>query len=139
MSQVYLDYNSSTPPLPEALEGAKKALAEWGNPSSIHRSAKGAQGASLAVPPSAFPFSLLPSLGADLHLRRHRGQHTMPSKAFALPKREGERNEIIISSVEHVSVRETAQFLKTQGFKVLYAPVSRDGALDEGWFEGAFK
>ena len=41
--RIYLDYNSTTPPLPEAIQGAEKAFQEWGNPSSVHQSAAGAK------------------------------------------------------------------------------------------------
>ena len=37
MNRVYLDWNATTPPLPEVLEAMASASREaWGNPSSVH-------------------------------------------------------------------------------------------------------
>lgn len=39
-------------------------------------------------------------------------------------------NHIIVSSVEHPAVKNTAEWLKTQGFEVDYAPVDAQGAVE---------
>lgn len=42
----------------------------------------------------------------------------------------GERDQIVISSVEHPSLRKTAEYLSTRGFRVDIVGVNRDGELD---------
>ena len=142
---VYLDYNSSTPPLPETLQGAKAGVEEWGNPSSIHKSSKGAKGLlwksrrQLAQFLSCHPLELIFTSGAT-EANNHALKGLCFSTSIAADKAkhpQKRRCEIIISAVEHASVREPAEFLKSQGFKILYAPVSREGILDEDWIESA--
>ena len=48
---------------------------------------------------------------------------------------ENKRNEVILSAVEHPSVLSLGDFLKREGFKVFHVPVSKEGELDESWFD----
>ena len=44
MQRVYLDWNATTPPLPQVLEAMREAAATaWGNPSSIHAHGRAAR------------------------------------------------------------------------------------------------
>lgn len=131
--RIYLDYNSTTPPLPEALLGAEKAFKEWGNPSSVHQSASGAKALlweareNLAKLLSCHPLELIFTSGAS-------ESNNQAIKGLC-PEPKGHRNEVILSSVEHPSVLTLGEFLKKRNFKVHYAPVSRKGKLDENRFD----
>ena len=133
--RIYLDYNSTTPPLPEAIQGAEKAFQEWGNPSSVHQSAAGAKALlwesrqHIAKLLSCHPLELIFTSGAS-------ESNNQAIKGLCLDP-ENKRNEVILSAVEHPSVLFLGDFLKREGFKVLYVPVSKEGELDESWFDKA--
>lgn len=128
MKRVYLDYNSTTPLWPEAIEGAKRAFREWGNPSSIHQNAAGAKALlwesrrNISHLLSCHPLELIFTSGAS----ESNNQAIKGLCSFA----SGFRNEIILSSVEHPSILSLTGFLQNQGFKVHLAPVKRDGTLN---------
>ncbi|NOX90601.1 MAG: cysteine desulfurase [Calditrichaeota bacterium] len=50
-----------------------------------------------------------------------------------------DKNHIIISSVEHSSVFEVTQFLKTIGFSVSFIPVDQNGKIDADEIEGLIR
>jgi cysteine desulfurase len=103
-------------------------LEAWGNPSSIHwagrkpkallREARSRIASLLGVEPLELIFTAGGSEANNLAL-----------KSLALSAPEG-RRQIIISSVEHPSVRKAAEFLRTQGFQVDTVRVSREGEFD---------
>ena len=133
MKKIYLDYNSTTPLWPEAVRGAKKAFKEWGNPSSIHQSASGAKALlwesrqHIAKFLACHPLELVFTSGAS-------ESNNQAFKGLCL-KPVGKRNEVILSTVEHPSLLSVGDFVERQGFKVHYVPVSKEGQLDEDYFE----
>ena len=132
-SQVYLDYNATAPLRPAALRGAEKAFAQWGNPSSVHQSAAGAKSLlwssrqSIANFLGCHPLELVFTSGAT--------EANNQALKAVFEAAEGEKKEIMISAVEHPSVMAAAESLSEQGLKVHVIPVSREGFLDEGFFE----
>ena len=134
MNRIYLDYNSTTPLWPEAVNGAKKAFIEWGNPSSIHQTASGAKTLLwesrqyIAKLLFCHPLELVFTSGAS-------ESNNQAFKGLCLKAASGKRNEVILSSVEHPSLLSVGDFIRKQGFKVHYVPVSKEGQLDEEYFE----
>ena len=135
--RIYLDYNSTTPPWPEAVAGAQKAFKEWGNPSSVHQSAAGAKAilwearSALARFLNCHPLELIFTGGAS-------ESNNQALKGLCLsPERDKNRNEILLSAVEHASVLSLKDFLSNQGFKVRLLPVLKSGALDMDAFSKA--
>ncbi len=132
-NHVYLDYNATTPPDKEVLKTAQKSFNYWGNPSSVHQAAmesknliwKSREKVSQFI--GCHPLEVIFTSGAS------------ESNNFALKglfeKNGGEKNELIISSVEHPSLMMTAEYLSQKGFKVHKIPVSREGVLDEYFFD----
>ena len=127
--RVYLDYNATTPPHSLALKAVKQALKFWGNPSSVHQSAAEAR------------FLLWKS---RQNLARFIGCHPLEviftgsaseANNQALKGLCGKKGELIVSAVEHPSVSATADFLRAEGVTVHTIPVSRQGFLDEDFFE----
>ena len=131
--RVYLDYNATTPPLPEASRKAFKALSCWGNPSSVHQDAtqiksliwKARQNIAQFI--GCHPLEIIFTSGAS-------ESNNYALKGMASSVHGERRKEIIISSVEHASLKEPVEFLSQRGFKIHFIPVSQEGKLDEGFF-----
>lgn len=131
--RIYLDHNATTAPRPSAFKGAKKAVKFWGNPSSIHQN---------AGPAKALMWSARQAISDFLHCHpleiiftsggSESNNHAIKGLFQNL---QSSRNELIISSVEHPSISVTADFLSSQGIKVHKIPVSKQGVLDEDFFE----
>ena len=132
--RLYLDHNATTAPRPSALNGAREALRHWGNPSSVHR--HGAR-------PKALIWSARQNLSRFLNCRPleivfNSGATESNNQALkGLFENPNKRRELIISAVEHPSLSAPADFLAQRGFKTHKIPVSREGVLDEAFFEKA--
>lgn len=132
--RVYLDYNATTPPHPSALKAAKRALQCWGNPSSVHQTSAEAKALlwesrqSLAHFIGCHPLEIIFTSGAS------EANNQVLKGFFSSPG--SKRSELIISAVEHPSVKAVTDGLSSRGFKIHIVPVSRKGILDEDFFEG---
>lgn len=130
---IYLDHNATTQPRPSALKGAEKAVNCWGNPSSVHQNASKAKSLlwssrkNLSLFIGCEPLEIIFTSGAS-------ESNNQAIKGLFI-KPEQKRNELIISSVEHPSILSVADFLSSQGWKVHKIPVSKEGFLDESFFE----
>jgi len=126
---VYLDYNATTPLLDEVRDVMTLALADgWGNPSSHHwagRVAKrlldegragvaGAIGASVA--------EVVFNSGAS-----EADNHAIRGVCSGTP---GDRDTIVITSVEHPAVSAAVAECVSRGWRVATVPVLSSGALD---------
>jgi cysteine desulfurase len=123
--RIYLDYNSTTPLLPEVLEAMRPSWLEcYGNPSSAHRSG------SLAR-------RILESARADVaeHLGADADEVIFTSGAteannLALLGRAGEPpGEILLSPVEHPSVQEPCHQLAQRGHAMRQVAVDVQGKV----------
>ena len=123
---VYLDNAATTKPCEEAVRAALAAMTEnFGNPSSLHRAGLEAQLAmdgarkiiadSIGADPSCLCFTSGATESNNLALRG----------ASAAYGRKAKR--IVISSVEHASVEETAADLEKKGFEVTRVSPREDG------------
>ncbi len=103
-------------------------LEAWGNPSSIHWAGRGPKAllrearARIASLLGVEPLELIFTAGGS-----EANNLALKSLALSAPS---DRRQIIISTVEHPSVRKTAEFLRTQGFQVDMFRVGRDGQAD---------
>ena len=131
--RIYLDHNATTAPRVSAIEGAKKAMEFWGNPSSIHQNASKAKALlwsarqALSRFLGCHPLEIIFTSGAS-----ESNNHAIKG---LFQNRGKNRNELIISSVEHPSVLSVAHFLSHQGIKVHKIPVSKKGVLDEDFLD----
>ena len=134
-NRVYLDHNATTKARLSAIKGLKKALKHWGNPSSVHQNANKAKNLlwtarqNLSQFLNCHPLEIIFTSGAS------ESNNQAIKSPFQNLRKTKQRNELIISSVEHPSVLYTADFLSQQGFKVHKIPVSKQGFLDEDFFE----
>ena len=132
-SPVYLDHNATTAPRPLAIKEAKTALKFWGNPSSVHQTARYAKALQWSARQNlsrfldCHPLEIIFTSGAS-----ESNNHAL--KALFQNPSQNNRNELIISSVEHPSVLSVADFLSRKGVKVHKIPVSKQGLLDEDFF-----
>ena len=130
MRHVYLDHQSATPLLPEALEAMQPFLAgAFGNPSSPHQhglrardalEAARAQAASLihAASPEEIIFTSDGTESANLAVQ---------GAAWAQRRR---GNHLVLSRIEHPAVLNSAAFLEQQGFACARVAVDAEGFVD---------
>jgi cysteine desulfurase len=129
MRPIYLDFNATTPLLPEVAESMKPYLNEFfGNPSSTHwygvQSKKAMEKARKEVADLIgchIDEIIFTSGGSE--------SNNYAIKGIAYARRE-RGNHIITSSIEHPAVSEVCYYLEQNGFKVTYIPVDRDGLVD---------
>ena len=124
---VYLDHNASAPVRPEAVAAVAEALAEGGNPSSVHGAGRAARArversrAAIARSVCARAEDLIFTSGGTeannlaLHAARLLGAE-----------------RIVLSAVEHDAVRAAAQ---ASGLPVVIWPVNADGRADIAWLK----
>ena len=134
----YLDYAATTPVNAEVLEVITKEMASFGNPSSVYRIGreqkqkiervkKAILSELQASPHDAIIFTSSGSEGNNLvfeSIREH----------FAK-----EKGHIIVSAVEHPSVRKPAEFLEQEGFDVTYLAPNKDGIVTVSEIEEALR
>ena len=130
MDRVYLDAATSLPVRREVLEEMLPFFTEhFGNPSSIHElgripreaveRSRGHVASLISADPSEIVFTSGATESINLAMRG------------VLPFLK-ERRKVIISSVDHMSVRATASALTSGGYVVEYLPVDDVGRIDIG-------
>ncbi|HIK53010.1 MAG TPA: cysteine desulfurase [Oscillatoriales cyanobacterium M59_W2019_021] len=126
--QIYLDYSATTPPRPEAIAAMQDAMAQqWGNPSSLHewgqRAATRIERARIQVgdllnaPPESIVFTSGGTESDNLALLGVALGYSRPQ-------------HLIISSVEHSAISETARGLESRGWQVTRLGVNCQGRVD---------
>jgi len=120
---TYLDYNATTPVKPDVAEAMTSALLQFGNPSSVHRHGRLAR---RLVEDAREDVALL--LGArPREIVFTSGGTEANNLALGLAKREGPLSRVMVSSLEHASVLETAQALTTE-LKII--PATPEGVIN---------
>ncbi len=127
--RAYLDWNATTPPLPEVLDAMREASARaWANPSSIHGHGRAARaviedarasiGALAGVDPRDVVFTSGGTEANNLALRS------------AFPIGDAPRT-LVTSRLEHPSVTRVAEALEHEGrARVRWVEVTRSGTID---------
>lgn len=136
--RVYLDYNATTPPAQFLSRQIQEWLSSWGNPSSVHQVGQNARSLfwssklHLAEFIGCHPLELVAtSGGSEANNMAIKGLYEKYSS------RDQGRNEIVISNVEHPSVKAPIEALQEKGMKIKYVPVSIQGELDLSAYESA--
>ncbi|HMN68175.1 MAG TPA: cysteine desulfurase family protein [Bdellovibrionales bacterium] len=124
---VYLDHGATTPVHPLV----KIKVAEWleiyGNPSSIHWSGRGPKA---VIREARQNLAKLLGVSALELIFTGGGSEANNLALKGLATAKATRKQILISVVEHPSVRKTAEALRDEGFDVRMIRVNRDGQLD---------
>ncbi|MCZ7372491.1 MAG: cysteine desulfurase NifS, partial [Candidatus Methanoperedens sp.] len=136
MSLTYMDHSATTPVDPAVTEAMLPYFSEkFGNPSSLYQIGREAR---RAVEESRQKIADL--IGAKKEELIFTGSGTesdnLAIKGCAYKNRK-KGNHIITSSIEHHAVLHTCKYLETQGFKVTYLPVSKEGLVDPADVEKA--
>jgi cysteine desulfurase len=129
MREVYADNASTTRPAPEVVAAMLPYLAEgFGNPSSVHRRGEAAREAleharrGVAELVGATPEEIvLTASGSEAN--------NLALKGLARQAAPG-RRRLVISTIEHSSVLETARSLEGEGHELTFVPVGTDGIVD---------
>ncbi|MCK4753914.1 MAG: aminotransferase class V-fold PLP-dependent enzyme, partial [Calditrichia bacterium] len=123
MPPIYLDYNATTPILPEVADAMRPFLTDFfGNPSSTHwfglQTKKAIEQARQQVA------SLLDCQAEEIIFTSGGSEsNNYAIKGIAFARKE-EGNHIITSQIEHPAVVEVCEYLKKWGFEISYIPVS---------------
>ena len=126
---IYFDNSATTKPYPEALETYMQVASKiLGNPSSLHR--LGDQ-ATRILDASRQQIANLIGKKSDEIFFTSGGTEgdNWVIKGVAFEKAQFGKH-IIVSAIEHPAVKESALWLKSQGFEVDFAPVNEEGFVD---------
>src|SRR5690349_22067847 len=124
---IYLDYNATTPVLPEVLEAMMPYFTtEWGNPSSTYKFGYKIKSAiekareQVAALIGAHPTEILFTSCAT---------ESNNAAIHAALKARPEKRHVVTSAVEHSSVLNYCLALESEGYRVTYLPVDREGLM----------
>ena len=123
---IYFDNSATTKPYPEALATyTEVATRIWGNPSSLHN--LGSQATRILEASRKQIVELIGKKAEEIYFTSGgtEGDNWI-LKGVAFEKAPYGKH-IIVSDIEHPAIKESAAWLKTQGFEVDYAPVDARG------------
>lgn len=123
---IYFDNSATTKPYPEALATyTEVATRIWGNPSSLHN--LGSQATRILEASRKQIAELIGKKAEEIYFTSGgtEGDNWI-LKGVAFEKAPYGKH-IIVSDIEHPAIKESAAWLKTQGFEVDYAPVDASG------------
>ena len=129
MTQIYLDYNASTPIDPRVADAMRPFLDEaFGNPSSLHwasapaKTALDQARAQIAALLGSAPEEIVFTSGGS-----EANNLAIKGTFFALRKKGA---HVITTAIEHPAVLAPCRFLEQLGAKVTYLPVDSSGRVD---------
>ncbi len=127
--RIYLDHNATTPLADEVLKSIPSVLSEWGNPSSIHWLGRGPKQiirqsrSLLADALGIHTLEIIFTSGAS-------ESNSSVIRNIVENQIISGRNEIIVSQVEHPSLKKATDWAEKQGMVVHRVPISLDGRWD---------
>lgn len=123
---IYFDNSATTKPYPEALATyTEVATRIWGNPSSLHN--LGSQATRILEASRKQIAELIGKKAEEIYFTSGGTEgDNWVVKGVAFEKAPYGKH-IIVSDIEHPAIKESAAWLKTQGFEVDYAPVDARG------------
>ncbi|SNL82983.1 class-V aminotransferase [Streptococcus pneumoniae] len=128
-NMIYFDNSATTRPYPEALETYMQVVSKiLGNPSSLHR--LGDQATRILDASRQQIADLIGKKSDEIFFTSGgtEGDNWI-IKGVAFEKAQFGKH-IIVSAIEHPAVKESALWLKAQGFEVDFAPVDNKGFVD---------
>ena len=123
---IYFDNSATTKPYPEALATyTEVATRIWGNPSSLHN--LGSQATRILEASRKQIAELIGKKAEEIYFTSGGTEgDNWVLKGVAFEKAPYGKH-IIVSDIEHPAIKESAAWLRTQGFEVDYAPVDARG------------
>ena len=129
MRQVYLDYNATTPVVPEVLAAMLPYFGvEYGNASSIHRFGQRARQAVEEARESVA--RLLGALPAEIMFSSGGTESNNHAIFGAVGAAVGKTKHVITSAVEHSAVLDPCKALEKRGVDVTMLPVDGEGMVN---------
>ncbi|MFO1501524.1 MAG: aminotransferase class V-fold PLP-dependent enzyme [Verrucomicrobiota bacterium] len=129
MPAVFLDHQSSTPPLPEVVEAMRPFLAEsFGNAASFHRYGQKARAALNRAREQLASFLHAESAEQVIFTSGGTEAVNLAVKGVAWANVARGRH-IVLSGAEHPAVANSVAFLETIGFTATRVPVDREGFI----------
>jgi cysteine desulfurase len=124
---IYLDYNATTPVLPEVLEAMMPYFtSEWGNPSSSYKFGSKLKGAMATAREQVA--DLIGARPLEIVFTSCATESNNTAIHAALGASPAKRH-IVTSAVEHSSVLNYCRALEREGYRVTYLPVDGEGLL----------
>lgn len=133
MVELYFDSNSTTRVYPEVVKSMSKImLDDYGNPSSSH--ALGDKASKIVLDSRT---KISRAIGAKAHeILFTSGTTESNNWVFSgLAHVHSDKKKILISSIEHPSIRETANLFKNWGYNIVEIPIDKDGFVDVSFIE----
>jgi cysteine desulfurase len=133
MNPIYLDNNATTRVAPEVIEAMLPYFGErYGNPSSMH-----AFGGNVAAELRRARARLAELIGAKPEeiVFTSCGTESDSTAIWSALRSHPERRHLITSRVEHPAVKNLAEWLVQNGYRVTFVPVNADGRLDVDYFK----
>ena len=126
---IYFDNSATTKPYPEALETYMQVASKiLGNPSSLHR--LGDQATRILDASRKQIADLIGKKSDEIYFTSGGTEgDNWVVKGVAFEKAQFGKH-LIVSDIEHPAVKESALWLKNQGFEVDFAPVDEKGFVD---------
>ena len=126
---IYFDNSATTKPYPEALATyTEVATRIWGNPSSLHN--LGSQATRILEASRKQLAELIGKKAEEIYFTSGGTEgDNWVLKGVTFEKAPYGKH-IIVSDIEHPAIKESAAWLKTQGFEVDYAPVDARGFVN---------
>ncbi|MDP1991650.1 MAG: cysteine desulfurase NifS [Syntrophales bacterium] len=132
---IYLDYNATTPVLPEVFEAMTPYLTtEWGNPSSTYKF--GSKLKAVIETARAQVAELIGAHAMEIIFTSCATESNNTAIHAAL-KANPQKRHIVTSAVEHSSVLNYCMALEKEGYRVTRLPVDREGLLKPADLENA--
>ncbi len=125
---VYLDYNATTPLIPEVMDAMRPFMEEaFGNPSSSHLHGVIPR---RAVSNAREQVASLLYCHADEVVFTSGGTESNNHAIIGVARSFGDKgNHIITSAIEHPAVLSVCEFLETEGVETTYLPVDGNGCV----------
>ena len=135
--QIYLDYSATTPPRPEAIATMQQVMTlSWGNPSSLH---EWGQRSATILEQARMQVAALINAPAESIIFTSGGTEADNLAIMGVARCYTQPQGMIISSVEHSAVSETAKLLERSGWKITRLPVDKWGRVSPNDLETAIQ
>lgn len=123
---IYFDNSATTKPYPDALATyTEVATRIWGNPSSLHN--LGSQATRILEASRKQIAELIGKKAKEIYFTSGGTEGDNWVLKGVVFEKAPYGKHIIVSDIEHPAIKESAAWLKTQGFEVDYAPVDARG------------
>lgn len=125
---LYFDCSATTSPRPEAIAAVSQAMqSQWGNPSSLHL---WGQRAATVIEIARQQVASAIGAQSDRVIFTSGGTEADNLAVMGIARRYVRPQHLIISSVEHSAVENTARRLEGEGWSVTRLPVSAEGRVE---------